>query len=195
MDLLVRRRALLAAAKVALSLSIVACSAAVEDPTSQDDTTNDYLRKKNDAGPAATHDCGTKAPPTTTCGIPKTGVDAAAPVASEELTCCTSFIASKRSDAGEGWMTLPADAKKDPDIVACCGAIVANGVSWGDDAGIATAPYDVVQSCCQVTGFRSVACTPWGPPAPPAMTKLRRDELVALMLADMMAADTMAEVA
>jgi hypothetical protein len=194
MDLLVRRRALLAAAKVALSLSIVACSAAVEDPSPQDDATNDYLSKKKDAGGTATHDCGSTAAPTTTCGIPKAGVDASAPVGSETLTCCTNFVASAQADAGEGWMQLPAGSNKDPNIVACCGAIVANGAGASEDGGTATAPWELVQSCCQVTGFKSVACTPWGPPAPPAMTKLRRERIVALMMADMMA-DPMAEVA
>ena len=184
MDLLVRRRALLAAAKVALSFSIVACSAAVEDPSPQDDTTNDYLSKKKDSGAAAAHDCGTNAPPTLACGIPKTGFDAGT-VSNDSLACCTTLVGGKKTDAGEGWMTLPEGAGKDPNVAGCCTAIIAHAYNWQEDAGV-TVPYDLVYSCCQATGSTAMACTPWGPPAPPAITKLRREELVALMMADLL---------
>ncbi len=186
MDLLVRRRALLAAAKVALSFSIVACSAAVEDPSSQDDTTNDYLSKKKDSGAAAVaHDCGSNAPSTLACGIAKTPALDAGKVSNDSLACCTTLVSGKKTDAGEGWMALPEGVAKDPNVAGCCNALIANAFNWEEDAGV-TVPYDLVYSCCQATGSTAMACTPWGPPAPPAITKLRREELVAMMLADLL---------
>jgi hypothetical protein len=186
MDLLVRRRALLAAAKVALSFSIVACSAAVEDPSPQDDTTNDYLSKKKDSGAAAAHDCGSNHAPTLACGIAKTPALDAGKASNDTLACCTTLVRGTQSDAGEGWMTLSASAAKDPNVAGCCDALIANAWNWDEDAGV-TVPYDLVSSCCQATGSKAMACTPWGPPAPPAITKLRREELVALMMADLLA--------
>jgi hypothetical protein len=83
-------------------------------------------------------------------------------------------------------MALPEGAGKDPNVAACCGAIIAHAYTWEADAGVEV-PYDLVYSCCQATGSKAMACTPWGPPAPPAITKLRREELVALMMADLLA--------
>lgn len=199
MDLLVRRNALLAAAKVSLALSVVACGAATEQ-TNPDDSLGGYLSGNKDSGAdsgnkdsgADADDCSSNTPPTNKCGVaPNFSPDAGAPnVSSDSRACCTALVRSALTDAGAGWMMLP---EGDKDVDACCNAVVAVAVTqpWNRDEWLPNAPpFDVVQSCCTLTGAQNVACTPWGPPAPPSMTKVRRAELVALFLAD-----TMAEVA
>ncbi len=153
MDAIVRRRALLAAAKVALSLTVLGCSSGSEDSTAEDDTSAEALRHK-DAGCSAHH--------TPACDVPEIGADAS--VSKSGIACCKSLIQSEMVDAGFGMGQLPASAKKDPDVLSCCSAVKAQGI------GQFQSLYETAMACCQLTGdFSNPACTPWGPPMPPAM--------------------------
>lgn len=156
MDAIVRRRALLAAAKVALSLTVLGCSSSAEDPTaSEDDTAAEALHRHKDAG-CHHHQAA--------CD---TTVTADAGVSADGLACCRTLVTSEMADAGFGMSQLPASAKKDPDITACCKAISASG--WGS-GGAAMSAYETARACCELTGdWSNPACTPWGPPMPPAM--------------------------
>jgi hypothetical protein len=88
---------------------------------------------------------------------------------------CESVLASTFGDAG-GWgeqVTLSADAK------ACCSEVVKQ--SMAQDPTAERSPYH--WACCSASnwgqdldvgdGGVGWACTPWGPPVPPAMTKKR----------------------
>ena len=59
-------------------------------------------------------------------------------------------------------------ASASPEVIACCEALAtAESYPNGPEAPPQTGFFD--QDCCQLTEFREPACTPWGPPPPPAM--------------------------
>jgi hypothetical protein len=147
MDALIRRRALLAAAKVALSMSVFGCAAAVDQPPADENANaeSDELRRHHvDAGHTSCHDAG-------------------APTAPKTKAECKAYVDAHEADAGGGWADLPpGSAKRDPELAACCTTLI--------DGGFNSDTYQEVSACCQDMGdTKDLACTPWGPPAPPAV--------------------------
>lgn len=172
MDSLVRAKALKSAAKVAFAASVLAgCASDTDESVSVGES--DLSSKKgcpsaNDAGTSkddASADAGK-------------GKDAATFDCNDYVSAIAQTQAAIDTDAGTftDWREL---AKNDPTLLSCCDQIVADeasalhdGGGWGAVANHFT--------CCEVTGWRGGACTPWGPPVPPRMIA-RRARRVAQM--------------
>ena len=81
---------------------------------------------------------------------------------------CGRTVEAALSDAGD-----PA-ASTDPAVIACCREILP-AWTFGDEGGVS---YDAARACCMVIGgdkwweLGYPACTPWGPPMPPAFDEL-----------------------
>jgi hypothetical protein len=87
--------------------------------------------------------------------------DAAAPDAARD---CAVLVQSALADAGE---SVP---YADPALTACCQEVLPRW-NFGDEAKIS---YEAARACCEVVAGEKwwelghPACTPWGPPMPPA---------------------------
>jgi hypothetical protein len=68
--------------------------------------------------------------------------------------------------------TLGDAAAADPTIVACCNAIIQHVNQ--KPADYTRAQIEISQCCPLLANPFGAACTPWGPPVPPAMPALRR---------------------
>lgn len=160
------RAALRAAAKVAFSVALLGCGGATSltadegaepEVTSGDgyDTTQADLRSK-------------KRPPRVKCDAGNASCSSIASVSQKEA-CCEAVLKST-FPKGDDWQTRVADA--DGDVKACCQTIAEKvdrqiQGGWDEDAGAYTWPRT---QCCSLLGWQgSLACTPWGPPTPPAM--------------------------
>jgi len=91
--------------------------------------------------------------------------------------CCVVTLQSQVGDASPFDQNGP-DASlvaNDPAATNCCRVVIAridhepDGGSFGDDYASATSGVDLVPWCCDVAFEMGPACTPWGPPTPPAM--------------------------
>lgn len=167
----VHARALRAAAKVALAFSTAsvfgACGgqvaeAAKADPDAKTDPDGGSAEAATDT--AAVPDALVDA---TACTVT---ADAATP---KELACCAAKVkATFPADVVE-----PVDAggvgdagSPDKELVACCGEIVRTYDST-HDLGLT---FQQARACCYALPgtwweHPGIACTPWGPPMPPAM--------------------------
>jgi hypothetical protein len=100
------------------------------------------------------------------CGSPPLGVNA---IASEGTArCCENYLRTIADASAEPWRTVAAL----PGTPQCCTAIL----SYCEGPGLvnsACAFYDVVSIvCCPLLQNASVSfCGPWGPPTPPAMPR------------------------
>jgi hypothetical protein len=146
--------ALRAAAKVAMSMSAIGCGGMVEaarpDPVPEEDTSP----RADVASTDVAVDVAPEIVVATSCSD-TTGRSG--------FACCIAEVES----------AIAADAGVKGD--ACCPAIVdflesENGTpSWGDDYGEAS-KNSALQFCCsELKAWTKSSCTPWGPPAPPAM--------------------------
>ncbi len=98
-------------------------------------------------------------------------------VAQETFDCCLAEVKTVVGDAAP-WDPNGPDASivaNDPSAENCCHAILAridhepDGGSFSNDY-MAAAQGQVLQWCCKASNnLMSPACTPWGPPTPPAM--------------------------
>ena len=146
-----RIHALRAAAKVALSASILGCGGGTtaEPPPTQG---------PEEAGATAQQVC------------PGASVDRDASVSAETFACCDSYLSSQRIDGS----SFPRFDTTAPASKACCTALI--GYLNHDDSGAATAQVSqgvVVQCCRSEIPFPGLpACDAWGPPVPPAMIVL-----------------------
>lgn len=182
MDARIRREALKAAAKVAVSLvavSGIACGAKIDGGS------------KDDALIAGNDDTGTSTPRPPASGANEEGnvvspsqpakadashadatpeVDASVVVALDanvDLAACDAKLTALKVDSGGAWPPTP--FAKTPENVACCTAILDEiEKSWQFST-------ENQWACCATTApdpeqpFHRMACTPWGPPMPPEM--------------------------
>jgi hypothetical protein len=150
----IRKRALEAAAKVALSVtSLGACGGKAlvpdgvdsGDPTESTQEIFDSGIARVEAGPCGPFPGATSAEPT--------------------VRCCHDLVASSADAAVETW----SEAAARPDVVACCHSILSACDRPSAVPGCAF--YDVVSFvCCPILGSNTASfCGPWGPPTPPAM--------------------------
>lgn len=137
----VRRRALLAASKVSLSaVLLTGCGGQVEAPGAP--------AFSEDASDAESAD----------------SASSEVTVSADAGSACGRTVEAALSDAGD-----PA-VSTDPAVVACCRELLPTW-TFGGEAGVS---YDAARACCQVVGGATwwelgyPACTPWGPPMPPA---------------------------
>jgi hypothetical protein len=182
MDYSTRRAALRAAAKVALSASIIGCgSVVVEDldhggaassgggsgPIATATSTSSASGSVSSTG---TGDIAPDAGPSDggeelACDTPPLGVDAG--ISDETLTCCIGFLGGYVPD-GSDWPEFDAVAAADPSVKGCCNAMIQD-VAKVAQQGSALA-WNELNACCGVLGNpNGPACTPWGPPVPPEM--------------------------
>ena len=171
----IQRRALHAAAKVALTMSAAsvfgACGGSMssETPhTAQDDAGTDS--NAADVGTVSVDSTATTKPvpdavvESTSCG--PIAPDAATPTQTE---CCAAKV---RATFSPTWTESASGGAGEPhpELVECCDVIVDqyNGVhEWG-------LTFQQARACCYVLpppwySHGGAACTPWGPPMPPAM--------------------------
>lgn len=183
MDDNIRRAALRATAKVALSFTVMACGGVAQVPsTNSDDAIADdpsqELTPPTDAyeAPVAVSYLPASPPEEElACNAPLPGEVTEADA--EQLNCCTEHLETVFPSGGdwESWLESAAE----PSAQACCNVVIAGvGFDWEliDQVG-----GDTVYACCEALGFpSSPACTPWGPPVPPAVDRL--PQLVAARL-------------
>jgi hypothetical protein len=167
----VQRRALRAAAKVALAMSTAsvfgACGGAVQstEPTPNDDP-NPAHGTPAESGSATIvidHPVPDAVVDATSCDVTP---DAATP---QQLACCSAEVQS----------AFPPDVSEPPDagtpsadLVACCAEIVK--VYDTPAAGDLGLTFGQARACCYVLpgewySHGGAACTPWGPPMPRPM--------------------------
>ena len=177
------RRALQAAAKVALTMSAAsvfgACggSMASETPHSaQDDAGTDTS--------AAVATAEVDATPDTSKPVPDAIVDATTcgPIATDAATeAQTECCAAKVRDTFSPTWTEPSTGTPEahPELVECCDAIV-RAYDGVHDYGLT---FQQARACCYVLpapwySHGGAACTPWGPPMPPEMPATNGDDEV-----------------
>jgi hypothetical protein len=158
MNTTTRAYALRAAAKAALTFSLTACGGVTEPPDPSDKKAErtiagDAAAAQADASPRvdarAAVDLG-----------PCPGLVADAAVSNDSFGCCLTFL----EDGADAGVATTRGGE------ACCGAVV----SYVDHAtvpGAYGAAEPVLSACCSSLHPLPVgeACTPWGPPVPPAM--------------------------
>jgi hypothetical protein len=169
MDVWTRRRALRHAAKVAFGSVMIGCGGTQQVSGSDaeaDVKTNDVELDAQDA--ANLEDAPTDSMMMGDGALACTGpvsVDAG-DVTEQTFQCCLGVIEGVTGDSG-----FPAaDASTvtgDPSVDNCCNAVIARVDTNTSDYSAADA---VLPSCCNALGYPvGPACTPWGPPMPPAM--------------------------
>lgn len=174
MNSYVRRLALRNAAKVAFGSLFLQCGGAISTgPTDAEADGN----AKPDGKPVDAAVLDVSVPDGALACTGATEVDAG-DVTEETLTCCVDVVSNQVGDASLFGDPNGPDASlvtNDPAALNCCNAIIAriddepDGGDLSQDYGTATAN-EVLQWCCQATGTPiGSACTPWGPPTPPAM--------------------------
>jgi len=170
----VQRKALRAAAKVALAMSTAsvfgACGGAMQsDGTPKDDAdpTDDAAAESGQDAIAVDHPVPDAVVEATACGTFE--AETATP---SELDCCAAEVRATFPPD----VTGPIDAgTPSADLVACCAAIVDAYNPSTEDLGLT---YQQANACCYVLPgvwyeHGGVACTPWGPPMPPPMPSSR----------------------
>lgn len=175
----VRRRALKAAAKVALAMSTAsifgACGGAVQNvaATNGEAGHDDVDASTNETGDASItidHPVPDAVVDATACNVTP---DAATP---DQLACCSAEVKG----------TFPGDISEPidggtyaPDLVACCAEII-KAYDGVHDLGLT---FGQARACCYVLpppwySHGGAACTPWGPPMPPPMPRSEQDDEV-----------------
>ena len=166
MDELTVRRALRAAAKVAFSFSVAGCGGAIAPEAAIDSGHVDTTGPGADGGHVALSDAASSRDTgvvLASCNEPSLGVDAS--VGDDTFACCRQRVDQAMSDAS--WPRLGDAAASDPGVVMCCNAVILHVEE--KPADYAKASHEI-QPCCQLLHSPiGVACTPWGPPVPPAM--------------------------
>jgi hypothetical protein len=188
MDILIRRAALRATAKVALSLTVVGCGANVdsiddEEAYSRDDgyatgKGDDVGEPADDAPDGAVEDANDDADCSDeeelACGLGEGDPSAIEEIALDDaqLLCCAELLEPltpswDEEGSWEAWQ----ESQADPEVAGCCGVAVAHVNA--DYMKIEQVGWDTLNACCGAIGNpMGPACTPWGPPVPPAIDAL-----------------------
>ena len=162
--------ALRSAAKVALGTFVMGCGGSIA--VGQEDAATDANAPKKDA--ALVDSVVPEQDAALTC-TGATEVDASG-VTSDAFACCVAEVKSVTGDASPWGDPNGPDASAVQDNAAalnCCDAIIAR-IDDEPDGGSASDDYatagDALNWCCiALKEPMGSACTPWGPPAPPAM--------------------------
>jgi hypothetical protein len=161
MDTALRRMALQSAAKVALGSLLLGCGGAIDGgqaaaaDAAKDAPKNDGTTPAEDAAP------------TLACTGP-VDVDAGG-VGSQAFECCLGVEQALLGDASAFEVDAGA-VTSDPSASNCCNAIVAHVDEVTADYSAAG---QALSLCCSALQYpMGPACTPWGPPTPPAMPEL-----------------------
>jgi hypothetical protein len=173
MDISTRKKALRHAAKVAFGSLMMGCGGTegVNGPDAQGDT---MVAKDAPAGQDARAQDAQDEGPTDAmmvgdgslaCTGEAVSVDSG-DVTEQTFQCCLGVIEQDLGDSA-----FPeADASTvtgDPSVDNCCSVVIAR---VDDNTGDYSAADAVLPSCCNALGYpQGPACTPWGPPMPPAM--------------------------
>jgi hypothetical protein len=169
MNLMIRRLALRNAAKVALGTLVVGCGGSIA--VGPEDAQADAKTKKD----AAVLDAVVPEQDAALACTGATEVDAS-DVSEETFQCCVATVKSTTGDASPWGDPNGPDAstvQNDPAALNCCDVIVAridNEPDGGSFGGDYTTAGDALNWCCIALNYpMGGACTPWGPPTPPAM--------------------------
>lgn len=160
--------ALRAATKVAFATSLVGCGSVVSiEPTEKKADTD------TGGAPAWPHISMPDAPQEV-CEAPAEGWQTY-----DEATfdCCVATIEDRLT---EGPLAFGVPVTEEVD--GCCTQIVAPNYEalWSGQPLAVDAPDDVIVGCCNLK-HGDPSCTPWGPPAPPAMDPAEGTPWLALM--------------
>jgi hypothetical protein len=176
----VRRLALLGAAKVAFSATLVGCGGiVVYESASGSGTTGGaggsemkpvpWTTVASTTSSEATTVATTTATTSTGTNVGQCEVPASAPYSDTTVACCDALV-----DAEFPTWSPPVQDPT-PDLVACCDVVLteasAKEMTTAASSGSGV-PYVAIAQCCQVPGVSPTPqplCTPWGPPVPPAM--------------------------
>jgi hypothetical protein len=161
MHLTTRAKALRAAAKVTLSASLFACGGA----TAQGDAGTGMSHPEgDDDARVATDDAPSGARESGSAALSCTVTD---PVSQDTFSCCTGLLGGELGDGGFAFSDAVAASASTHE---CCSAVISY-VNANDQAF--EEGYRVARPCCDVVpDSGGAACTPWGPPVPPAMSYL-----------------------
>jgi hypothetical protein len=180
-----RLAALRATAKVALSFT-VGCGGAVLVPEGD---TNEEPRNPDPGTPGAKEIPARPAPaePAPTATSPSEPVPVPAPELAcdapppgepvsggeEQLACCADHLAPIVPSDKNGWNWESWEKQKSaPDAQACCNVVLAH-TNASQNPAWDMVGWDTLSACCYALGNPSgPACTPWGPPVPPAVRVL-----------------------
>ncbi len=178
----IRKRALRAAAKVALSFTVMGCGTVViekvplpaqDDPVekpSEQPSSDGQPRLKNPTvlGLAETSD-------ELLCHAPTAAEDV--PLDDDELVaCCRAELGPQLSlalDDQQVWNDFATAAAEDAGTQACCTVLVVNNDADAQSTGnVDFETAWLLQPCCQSIDVPvGPTCTPWGPPMPPSMRR------------------------
>lgn len=172
MNLTIRRMALRNAAKVALGTFVAGCGGSIvvgQEPDAQSDA------KAKPGQDAALVDAIVPEQDAALACTGATEIDAG-DVSDETFACCITEVKAATGDASPWDDPNGPDAStvtNDPAAENCCNVIVAR-IDNEPDGGNAGADYsaasDTLSWCCMaLKSPMGSACTPWGPPMPPAM--------------------------
>jgi hypothetical protein len=177
MDARIRREALKAAAKVALSVTalaggtLVGCSSTQQDDASP---TQDELR--TNAAPPTAAACESELN-----SLSSTATDARTELPRTESvkTCCKVLLKALWSGQAEEDFGMPMDDSSDAAAEAGDTVVQAGPEAGADATAEASAPVRTTHrmDCCRALATNPnqwwvgtpVACSPWGPPMPPSM--------------------------
>jgi len=171
MDDSIRKKALRQAAKVAFGTCIIGCGGTLgSGQDASTDAVNDTTKKSDAAqtDAATTEDASMDSPTLGDGALACTGpidIDASS-VDEQVFQCCLGVVEQITGDSG--FMVVDAgEVLGDPSIDNCCKAIIAHVDNDTADYGAASPTFG---TCCSALGYpQGPACTPWGPPTPPAM--------------------------
>ncbi len=164
MNASIRRRALGAAATVTLSASMLGCGGVVASQTREEPSP---AHTGDPTTPASPGPDPSTSHPALVCSEPPIGVDAA--IDDTTFTCCRDVVLATLGDSG-AWQ-LPDAAAADPQVLACCSAIIRH---VDENPADYTKAQATLGPCCTAAHYpNGVACTPWGPPVPPEMPRVR----------------------
>ena len=181
----VMRRALAGAAKVAFSAALVGCGGVTIAPGS-DGSDGGGGETSGTGGTGATGAVtvtsgvtasvtSSQAATSSSSGVETAcGVESAPPYSDHTVDCCVGMLTREFPPDGQ---TIPQPPTATPDLVACCDvglAVYDHAVTQPRPDPTSPIPWQSVYPCCGIEGVHqtepfSPACSPWGPPAPPAM--------------------------
>ena len=143
----IRRAALQATARIALSVTVAGCQSATVSNTHGTPTdVGPDVAQASDIPASTTPDVAPSCDPGVTTNV--------------SVGCCTAQLDASIGDGG---------TVTRPDDLACCQYLaVQNDTLFADGGGSFTIPYRS-QCCAALHWMGSITCTPWGPPVPPAM--------------------------
>ncbi len=163
MDRALRRTALRNAAKVAFGSLLVGCGGVID--------TGDNVSNPLPLPDAAPTKPDTDAPTEVLACTGPVDVDAST-VDETAFQCCLGVEQALLGDASP-WAVDAGAVTGDPSAENCCNAIIAHVDHTPSDYAAAGEP---LQLCCAALHSpMGPACTPWGPPTPPAMPELHLD--------------------